>query len=170
MQKRIALDGKRQDVLAKRNLMAKLGTHHAAVRGLAHGRRHLAKALEVLLAQQRGTGRRHRLNIQWVAMPPHRTARKHRARVAIGNTVRIRTGTRIKACRKAFTGLVDLVYGDIFGQEGIHSPQPPTARQSQLSVRYGHADKLCHRMHAGIGTSRTRQVDRTAQERLNSST
>ena len=101
-------------------------------------------------------------------MPPHRTAREHGARIAIGNAVRIRTGTRIKACGKALTSLVDLVYGDIFRQEGIHSPQPPTVRQSQLSVRYGHADVLRHRMHAGIGTPRTRQIDRAAQERLDS--
>ena len=101
-------------------------------------------------------------------MPPHRTAREHGARIAIGNTVRIRTGPRVKAGRKAPTGLVDLVYGDIFGQEGIHSPQPPTARQSKLSVRYGHANVLGHRMHAGIGTTRTRQIDRAAQQRLDS--
>ena len=101
-------------------------------------------------------------------MPPHRTAREHGACIAVGNPVRIRTRTRIKTCRKAFTSLVDLVYGDIFGQEGIHSPQPPTARQSQLSVRYGHTNVLGHRMHAGIGTPRTRQVDRAAQQRLDS--
>lgn len=73
MQKRIALDGKRQDVLAKRNLMAKLGPHHAAVRRLAHGRGDLAKALKVLLTQKRGTGRRHGLDVQGIAMPPHGT-------------------------------------------------------------------------------------------------
>ena len=108
--------------------MAKLGAHYAAVRRFAHGRSNLAKAFKVLLAQQRGAGSRHSLNIQGIAMPPHRTAGQHGARISIGNTVRIRTGTRVKTCRKAFTGLVDLVYGDIFGQEGIHSPQPPTAR------------------------------------------
>ena len=117
MQKRIALDGKRQDVLAKRNLMAKLGAHYAAVRRFAHGRSNLAKAFKVLLAQQRGAGSRHSLNIQGIAMPPHRTAGQHGARISIGNTVRIRTGTRVKTCRKAFTGLVDLVDGDIFGQQ-----------------------------------------------------
>ncbi len=54
MQKRIALDGKRQDVLAKRNLMTKLGPHYATVRRLSHGRGDLAKALKVLLTQKRG--------------------------------------------------------------------------------------------------------------------
>ena len=121
MQKRIALDGERQDVLAKRNLMAKFGTHHAAMRGLANGRGNLAKALKVLLAQKRRAGGRHRIDVEGIAMPPHRTAREHGARIAIGNTVRIRTGPRVKAGRKAPTGLVDLVYGNIFGQEGIHS-------------------------------------------------
>ena len=99
--------------------MAKLGTHHAAVRGLAHGRGDLAKALKVLFAQERRARGSHGIDIQGVAMPPHRTAREHGARIAIGNTVRIRTGPCVKASRKAFTGLVDLVYGDIFGQEGI---------------------------------------------------
>ena len=103
-------------------------------------------------------------------MPPHGTAREHGARVTIGNAIRIRTGARVKAGRKALTSLVDLVYGDIFGQEGIHSPQPPTARQSKFSVRYGHADVLSHRMYAGIGTSRTRKIDRAAQQRLDSTT
>ena len=150
--------------------MAKLGTHHAAMRGLANGRSNLAKAFKVLLAQQRRAGSRHSLNIQGIAMPPHGTAGQHGARISIGNTVRIRTGTRVKTRRKAFTGLVDLVYGDIFGQQGIHSPQPPTARTSELSVRYGHADVLSHGMHAGIGTPRTRQIDRAAKQRLDGST
>ena len=85
MQKRIALDGKRQDVLAKRNLMAKLGAHYAAVRRFAHGRSNLAKALEVLLAQQRGAGSRHSLNIQGIAMPPHRTAGHTHYRIPVQN-------------------------------------------------------------------------------------
>ncbi len=100
-------------------------------------------------------------------MPPHGTAGQHGARISIGNTVRIRTGTCVKTCRKAFTGPVDLVYGDIFGKEGIHSPQPPTARTRKLSVRYGNANVLGHRMHAGIGTPRARQIDWAAQQRLN---
>ena len=74
MQKRIALDGKRQDVLAKRNLMAKLGTHHATMRGLANGRGNLAKAFKVLLAQKRRAGGRHRIDVEGIAMPPHSTA------------------------------------------------------------------------------------------------
>ena len=49
-------------------------------------------------------------------MPPNRTAREHGARIAIGDAIRIRTGACIKAGRKALTSLVDLVYGDIFGQ------------------------------------------------------
>ena len=115
MQKRIALDGKRQDVLAKRNLMAKLGTHHAAMRGLANGRGNLAKAFKVLLAQQRGAGSRHSLNIQGIAMPPHGAAGQHGARISIGNAISVSARARVKARRKALTSLVHLVYGDIFG-------------------------------------------------------
>ena len=91
MQKRIALDGKREDVLAKGDLMAKLGTHYAAVRRFAHGRGDLAKALKVLLAQKRRAGGRHRIDVKGIAMPPHGTAGQHGARISIGNTVRICT-------------------------------------------------------------------------------
>ena len=96
--------------------MAKLGTHHTAMRGLAHSRSDLAKALKVLLTQKRGASGSHSVDIQRIAMPPNRTAREHGARVTIGNAIRIRTGARVKAGRKALTSLVDLVYGDIFGQ------------------------------------------------------
>ena len=73
MQKRIALDGKREDVLAKGDLMAKLGPYHATVRRFAHGRGDLAKALKVLLAQKRRAGGRHRIDVEGIAMPPHGT-------------------------------------------------------------------------------------------------
>ena len=54
--------------------MAKLGAHHAAVRRLAHGRGHFAKALKVLLAQERRAGGPHRIDVEGIAMPPHSTA------------------------------------------------------------------------------------------------
>ena len=170
MQKRVARNGERNQFLTQLTLACKRYLAHKTARGLAHGRRHLAKTLKVMLAHQARRRALHSAHVQGHAMPPAIVSRQQGLGLSRGDAVRIGAGAGIEARGEAGRGMIDLVKRDVRGKQRRHGPHPALSQNLKLALIGRKAHVLGYGMNPGVGTARARQLHVAAQKDLQGTT
>ncbi|VWL86307.1 Uncharacterised protein [Collinsella intestinalis] len=119
-----------------------------------------------MLSHQARRGTLHGIHIERQSMPPRDGSREQRTRIPRDDAIRVGTRASVKTGGEPRARMIYGVQGDIGGQQGRHGAHPTGMRDGKLIGMRGNAHILRYGVNTGIRTTGARQIDRSAQERL----